>query len=464
MNIGFDTIGNATVIAYDGAPVLATDPWIQGSAYFGSWKLSHEVPPEQREAILGAPYVWISHGHPDHLNGDSLPLFKEKTILIPNHFGNRILDDLKKQGFKVSVLADRQWLRLSPHVRVMCIPDYNQDAVLLLDINGRLVFDKNDANDRGWGRFARNVIRQFPISFHLALFGNGDADMLNFFREDGRPLVLTDTAARSNLGARVSREVDQYGTRYFIPFSSMHRFQRSDSVWASVYSAKLESYRQGWNAAHAELLPAFVRYDCEKDELTEIRPPPTSNEVLTPEAFGDDWSAPLEPAEVEEVAQYFKRVEKLEDGIRFIDVRVGGKTTRVEFANSDVARGLTLECPRQSLLASVRYEIFDDLLIGNFAKVTLHGDWGPRLLYPDVTPYIAKYADNGRARTRNEVSTYLRHYRDRDPLGYIQHLIEYRVVEATRHNASRLLRRTIGANSRTFQVAKSAFWALRRGL
>jgi len=30
MEIGFDTIGNATLIVYDGRPLLATDPWIKG--------------------------------------------------------------------------------------------------------------------------------------------------------------------------------------------------------------------------------------------------------------------------------------------------------------------------------------------------------------------------------------------------------------------------------------------------
>jgi len=34
-------------------------------------------------------------------------------------------------------------------------------------------------------------------------------------------------------------------------------------------------------------------------------------------------------------------------------------------------------------MTAVHYQIFDDLLIGNFMKVTLHGDWGPGRLYPD---------------------------------------------------------------------------------
>ena len=38
---GVQTIGNATLIAYDDTPVLSTDPWMGGDhyAYFGSWYL-----------------------------------------------------------------------------------------------------------------------------------------------------------------------------------------------------------------------------------------------------------------------------------------------------------------------------------------------------------------------------------------------------------------------------------------
>src|SRR5687767_5697306 len=53
MDIGFETIGNATLICHDQKPMLVTDPWFVGPAYFGSWTLSHEIPEQQRQAILG---------------------------------------------------------------------------------------------------------------------------------------------------------------------------------------------------------------------------------------------------------------------------------------------------------------------------------------------------------------------------------------------------------------------------
>ncbi|NOT31251.1 MAG: hypothetical protein HOP15_12460 [Planctomycetes bacterium] len=64
MDLGFETIGNACLICHDGGPVLATDPWIKGSAYFGSWTTSHEIPPEQQAHVKACKYLWISHGHP----------------------------------------------------------------------------------------------------------------------------------------------------------------------------------------------------------------------------------------------------------------------------------------------------------------------------------------------------------------------------------------------------------------
>ena len=67
---GFETIGNATLIVYDGSPVLVTDPWISGDAYFGSWGLSHEIPAAQRDAIRRSRYCWLSHAHPDHTSID----------------------------------------------------------------------------------------------------------------------------------------------------------------------------------------------------------------------------------------------------------------------------------------------------------------------------------------------------------------------------------------------------------
>jgi len=94
--IGTKTIGNATMLCYDNeVPILTTDPWFghKDPAYFGSWVCSHEISESIEKEILNSKYVWFSHGHPDHLNPESIKNFKKNKILISNHYGERIHQD-----------------------------------------------------------------------------------------------------------------------------------------------------------------------------------------------------------------------------------------------------------------------------------------------------------------------------------------------------------------------------------
>ena len=74
--IGAQTIGNATVIAYDKNPILATDPWLglDHFAYFGSWYLPYEIPENIHNDILSSKYIFF--------------LMDILTILIRTQFTN----------------------------------------------------------------------------------------------------------------------------------------------------------------------------------------------------------------------------------------------------------------------------------------------------------------------------------------------------------------------------------------
>jgi L-ascorbate metabolism protein UlaG (beta-lactamase superfamily) len=97
--LGVKTIGNATLIAFEDCPILATDAWFgdEDDACFGSWSLTHRIPPAEKCEIENAKYVWFSHGHPDHLNPSSINRLRHSSILLPDHVGNRIKNDLKTE-------------------------------------------------------------------------------------------------------------------------------------------------------------------------------------------------------------------------------------------------------------------------------------------------------------------------------------------------------------------------------
>jgi L-ascorbate metabolism protein UlaG (beta-lactamase superfamily) len=417
------TTGNATIIAYDGKPLLATDPWFgdEDPAYFGSWVLSHRIPQRLKDDILACNYIWFSHGHPDHLNPTSVERFKGKKILLADHVGSRIYKDVAPNGFDVTILPDRKWVTLSDHVKIHCITTSIQDSILLLDVGGRLFINLNDAGARDCSRYIRSISRHYKHSYVLALSGYGDADMINIFKEDGS-FVVPRAAKKPSVGAQLNNLSKATGARAVVPFSSFHQYQREDSMWAQAYTTPFEAFQVGLDPG-IEFIPPFSSIDC---ETGAIETPPHEALAVTPRPpgdFGDNWSDQLEPADVRKIEDYFVRKEPVRKHFGFVTFRVGGKEHAIKMEGRN-DRGITFEAPRGSLMTSIDYRIFDDLLIGNFMKTTLHG-LGSLNDAPGKFNYsVAKYGDNGLAETEAEIAKYLAEYRRRAGIDYLVSALE----------------------------------------
>ena len=158
--IGVQTIGNATIVAYDKIPILSTDPWLGSDhyAYFGSWYLPYEIPENIFKDILSSKYIFFSHGHPDHLNPDSVHKFKNNIIILGDHVGKRMYNDLKSQGFNVRVLKERVWTELSKNVSVMSVSTKIQDTILIIKVNGDIFINLNDAGPMNY-RFIKKTVK-----------------------------------------------------------------------------------------------------------------------------------------------------------------------------------------------------------------------------------------------------------------------------------------------------------------
>ena len=463
MDIGFETIGNATLICHDGRPVLVTDPWIKGSAYFGSWDLSHQIPDEQMHSIENCEFVWISHGHPDHLSAESLKVLDKKKILIPDHVGGLIFRYLKEGGYDAHIIKDRVWTKLSDRIKVLCLCDYNQDATLLVDINGRLIVNMNDGGAIGWKSFVRKTVKSYSTSFYLHLEGFGDAAMFNFFDEDGNQIPRDPAVLATPLGPWIAQETEYIGAKFFIPFSSMHRYQRRDSIWIQKYTTSVSDYAKGFDSKSCAILPTFVKYDCKNDRWEKIDPPETPSIIREPWEFGDDWGEQLDKADVTTATQYFQSIFHLTKNLGFINLRVGKKDNVIELNKKKFNSGITFEAPRYSLMQAIQYEIFDDMLIGNFMKTTLHGKLKSTTptVFPYFEPHVPKYADNGRAKSKEELKLYFKEYRRRMDNGAALNDVLLNKFEKFSKN---VLRYYFTADSRIYHTAKRVYHFVRRSL
>lgn len=446
--LGFESIGSAIIIAYDGDPILTTDAWINDSAYFGSWAHDYEIPRAQMDAITRAKFHWFSHGHPDHLNVESLPALSGGQFLLSDHFGGRIRRDVEGLGYNVCLLKDWQWMQLSDRIRICSAANHNQDSILLIEIGKTLVINANDSPDYGASMHIRRIAKNYENVYFCALNGWGGADMLNLFDATGRKLTDVNERRRA-IAPRAQRSAMVHGAQFAIPFSGFHRYQREDSAWANTLIPELDDYLTDPLPTGPQMLPAFIRVNAENGDITKIHAERNPLELKKPEAFGDNWSDPMVAEDVAKIDAYFKAREHLAGAFGFIEVILGGKSHVVDLNPGRRDRGISLEAPRNSFMTCVEHQIFDDLLIGNYMKVTLHGT---ESLYPDFSPYVAKYGDNGQARSRRELRRYFLHYLLRDPIAL--------TLQQMSTNSEWIFRAVVPSESALFKRAKKYYYQI----
>jgi hypothetical protein len=403
--IGFETIGNATLTVFDETPVLSTDPWIEGKPYFGSWGHPYSIPEEQVENIIKSKYIWLSHGHPDHIDSASYIHFKGSTILIPDHHGDRIFNYFNAR-YNCIKLKSNEWFQVSENVRIKSFADWNQDAALLVDILGKdLIVNVNDGGLRGWSSTIKKIIKDYKNKFLLQLINWGDADMINFYDENGA-FILPHAAEKPPVGKAYSRRMQNLNCNFAIPFSSFHQYIREDSIHMNEFSTPLEKHYEGFDNQHGELLPAFICWDSHKEDYKKIKVEKINNLIISPEECGDNYSDQLTQEDKAKITSYFQAFGSIPNHFGSIVFKVGGNDFGIKLSNKNPS--LRFEVPRGSLMKAINYEIFDDILIGNFMKTTLIGCTS---LYPNFIPPVTKYADNGYAKSKKELAKYFDYYR-----------------------------------------------------
>ena len=107
----------------------------------GSWTHKYEIPKNSiAETRKNRKYIYFSY-HPDHIDPDSFEIFTNKTISIPDHYGDRIYNDLKLK-FNCIKLKSNEWFEITKNVRIKSFADWNQDSSLIIETNRKRYFVK----------------------------------------------------------------------------------------------------------------------------------------------------------------------------------------------------------------------------------------------------------------------------------------------------------------------------------
>ena len=143
---------------------------------------------------------------------------------------------------------------------------------------------------------------------------------------------------------------------------------------------------------------------------------------MNPGDFGDNWSTPIDKADQTLIADYFTRIKAQQNKVDFVRLAVGGVEKTMNLGG---------------------------------IKTRSHGPWESESLHPHFTPFVAKYSDNGRAQSKDDLDSYMAAYRKRAPMAYPLHVLE-------RKN-KRKLRQYIRSDTRVFQLMKKSYLFLKKG-
>lgn len=72
------------------------------------------------------------------------------------------------------------------------------------------------------------------------------------------------------------------------------------------------------------------------------------------------------------IRSYFSARASLRDHFGFIEVSAGGSRVAIDLNPDKRGVGIGFEAPRHSLMTCITNEFFDDMLIGNYMRTTLH--------------------------------------------------------------------------------------------
>jgi hypothetical protein len=387
------TIGHATLLVSEsaqGAPLIATDPWLIGSCYWRSWWLERYPTAQQVERLRSAENIYFTHEHPDHFHTPSIRrIGNGPRALVPELSRDSMGSYMRARGMRAEVLPAGAWVPLRDGVRVLSLPTVANDSALLIDTPTALILNMNDARPtpdqllilrslrRHAGRDKRCVLLS---SYSGAGIGS------SFFRKG----VRVDFAGKGSHARYVRLLAQALEVDAYIPFASHVRFERPDTRWANAFRVPVQAVEDELAKAGVPVLPAYVTLDLDTFEHTHEDTSFERRELRIEERVSEQLAreeARLSGTELAQLEDKLNAAARLWLPLLFprgLAFELGGQRLVYRLGKvreSASAASVTLKLPAQPVKDVLMSGFFSDLCIPMFTEVHLGPEAPPHSVY-----------------------------------------------------------------------------------
>lgn len=272
MNI--ETLGHAALLLRNNTnqPILLTDPWLKGSCYWRSWWLQNYPIDEEWNEINKVKYCYVTHEHPDHFHTYTIRKMSSEiqflAPLLPEENITKFLSDIEK---KAKTLEYLKWHQLTNEIRILSIPLYNDDSVLLIDTPTAFIINQNDAKParKQWKQLVEFLDKNCPADKKRILLSSySPASIVNSFLKHAERVCMKEKKDYVNY---VCSNCKLLKIDYYMPFASQVIFYRTDSDWANSYKVSFDDVQKYWSVK-TQLIPPYSKLDLQNFSFTSKNP------------------------------------------------------------------------------------------------------------------------------------------------------------------------------------------------
>jgi hypothetical protein len=228
-------IGHAMLLVEVGSTKIISDPWWIGPCFGAQWWL---YPPPDLDTLkeVAPDFIYISHGHSDHLHPGTLRrLPKSAKVIISRPW--EIGDAIERLGFEVIPLTSARQTELAPGVRVEIIDSYGSDTALVIADGEETCVNANDALHTAptpiQDRIISHIRKRYGHIDYLYL-GYGTASHFpNCYIVPGKDNVASAIKRQSYFNGNWASLVARFGPRYAFPFAADVVLLDDDLMWSN---------------------------------------------------------------------------------------------------------------------------------------------------------------------------------------------------------------------------------------
>jgi L-ascorbate metabolism protein UlaG (beta-lactamase superfamily) len=229
-------IGHASLLVESNGISVLSDPWWQGPCFGAQW---WTYPTPNVEALDGRKidYIYISHGHHDHLHPGTLATLPKTAKVLVSREVN-LASAIRDLGFEVIEVTDDRSIQLGNHaLEARILRTHGADTLIALSDGNQVCINLNDALHAAPTQtqdYFTARLREFYPTIDYVYCGYGVASHFpNCYRIPGKNAVATARQRQQYFSGKWARLIAGLQPKFGFPFAADVVFLQDDLFWAN---------------------------------------------------------------------------------------------------------------------------------------------------------------------------------------------------------------------------------------